>query len=166
MATFEKIATVDVGLLGSASIEFTSIPSTFTDLCLKFSGRGSNLSNVIACNISFNSSTSSFTGKMLLGNGSAAASYNTTRDIGYANASNSTSNTFGNMEIYIPNYAGSANKSFSVDTVAETNATNIEMTLISGLWSNSAAITSVSITPAAGTFVQYSSATLYGITKA
>jgi hypothetical protein len=31
MATFEKIATVDVGSGGAASIDFSSIPSTYTD---------------------------------------------------------------------------------------------------------------------------------------
>ena len=163
--TYTLIASATVGAGGASSIDFTSIPSTYTDLCLKLSARGTNTSVTVASYISFNSSTTSFSGKMILGNGSGVNSYNTTRDLGYMSAANATANTFGNMEIYIPNYTGSTNKSFSIDTVSETNATNVEATLIGALWSNTATITSISLTPAAGNFAQYSSATLYGISK-
>ena len=35
--TFTQIASVTVGSGGAASIDFTSIPSTYTDLCIKTS---------------------------------------------------------------------------------------------------------------------------------
>jgi hypothetical protein len=77
-----------------------------------------------------------------------------------------TSSTFGNGELYIPNYAGSTNKSYSADSVAETNATATFMYLTAGLWSNTAAINSITMTPQGGSnFVQYTTATLYGISK-
>ena len=37
--TFTKIASVTVGSGGASSIDFTSIPSTYTDLCVKLSTR-------------------------------------------------------------------------------------------------------------------------------
>ena len=79
--------------------------------------------------------------------------------------STATSNTFGNSELYIPNYAGSTNKSSSADAVAESNTTTVFAYLNAALWSSTAAITSITLTPDAGgaNFVQYSTATLYGI---
>jgi len=66
--------------------------------------------------------------------------------------------------LYIPNYAGSANKSASSDSVRENNATgSIQLRLVASLWSNAAAITSVKLVPDYGNFAIYSTATLYGI---
>ena len=73
-----------------------------------------------------------------------------------------TASTFGNAEIYIPNYASSNNKSVSADFVSETNAADAIFGLTAGLWANTSAITSIKLTPAAA-FAQYSTATLYGI---
>ena len=71
------------------------------------------------------------------------------------------------MCFYIHNYAGSTNKSVSVDAVGEANATYAEMDLLAGLWSNTDAITSVSIKPNIGSnFVIYSTAYLYGVKNA
>jgi hypothetical protein len=79
-------------------------------------------------------------------------------------ANNATASTFGNASIYIPNYASSNNKSFSGDSVAETNGTTTEMGLDANLWSDSTAISSFQIYPGDGSlWLQYSSAYLYGI---
>jgi len=159
--TFIKIASVTVGAGGASSIDFTSIPSTYTDLCLKFSGRCDTVDNI---NITFNGSTTSYTTRYLYGSGSAAASASaSTQYVGATNASTYTANAFGNAEIYIPNYAGSNNKSISTDSVQETNVSTVYMVLDAALWSNTAAITSLSLAPSSGKYVQYSTATLYGI---
>lgn len=160
-----KIATVEVGSAGAATIDFTSIPQGYTDLKVVINGRTNRASSVFDdILISFNGSTASFTGRELYGNGASAASITTARAASIATASTATTNAFGNSEIYIPNYAGSTNKSFSVDGVQETNATTAYAILIAGLWSNTAAITSLSLSPSVGTsFDQYSTATLYGI---
>jgi hypothetical protein len=42
MATYTLINSVTVGSGGAASMEFTSIPSTYTDLVVKISGRSDN----------------------------------------------------------------------------------------------------------------------------
>lgn len=168
--TFYKIASVTVGSGGASSIDFTSIPSTYTDLCVKLSLRQDqtfgNDGNIIA--IEFNSAGSSnISGRLLFGTGSAAGSATTYLNGVYytSNPSDYTSNTFGNAEIYVPNYAGSSNKSFSSDGVYENNATAARQGLQAGLWTNTAAITSVKLNTltGGGKFVQYSTAVLYGI---
>jgi len=164
--TYKAIATVEVGAGGAANIEFTSIPQTYTDLVVKVSGRSTTTTTGV--DITFNGSSTSYTNRRLYGTGSTAAS----DSAGTAYISNTmiadssyTANTFGNGEFYIPNYTNSNNKSVSVDGASENNATTALMMLTAGLWSNSAAITSVKITPNAGNFVQYSTATLYGISN-
>lgn len=162
--TFVKIATVTVGSGGAASMDFSSIPSTYTDLILYWTGRGTVVNYDV--NISFNSSTASFTSRRIYGDGSTVSSdTGATRFAGFESASSFTASTFGNCSVYIPNYAGSTNKSFSVDGVNETNATSAYAALAAGLWSNTAAINAISLSPGSGNFAQYSTATLYGISK-
>ena len=166
--TYKKIASVTVGSGGTTTISFTSIPATYTDLLVKMSLRADTTADYIS--LRFNSSTSSFTSRYLLGDGSAASSGSRTDTFQSAtvNLSTFTASTFSNAELYIPNYAGSTNKSFSIDTINENNATTAYMQLIAGLWSNTAAISSITMVSGAGAsnFVQYSTATLYGILKA
>lgn len=162
--TFTKIASVTVGSGGASSIDFTDIPNLYTDLILKGSARGSVGSGALVVNIALNGSTTGFTDRYLEGSGSAAGSYtDQPRMVGLANGSSTTANTFSNFETYFPNYTSSNNKSFSADIVQETNASVAYMELQAGLWSNTSAITSMSLTLNSGNFVQYSSVTLYGI---
>jgi hypothetical protein len=164
-ATFTLISSVTVGSGGAANIEFTSIPSTYTDLVVKLSARGDVAGTAVK--IQFNNSTSDLSSRYLFGSGSAAASYTDASNIyAYENSSGYTASTFSNSEIYIPNYAGNTNKSVSVDAVTETNATTADMALFAGLWSNTSAITSIKLVPNSGNFAQYSTAYLYGISNA
>lgn len=171
--TFEKIATVTVGSGGAAYIEFTPIAADWTDLCVKFSIRtnrtGADIDEAL---LTFNGSTSGYSFKYIWGFGSGSGTsdgYSSQPAIYGASTSDNanTSNTFGNGEFYIPNYASSNYKSLSFDAVSENNATTAVAALGAGLWSNTAAITSLKLAPRVGTlFVEYSSATLYGIKKA
>jgi hypothetical protein len=165
--TFTLIQAITVGSGGQANIEFTSIPATYTDLKLVFSLRDTRSNNANNFFISYNGSTSSLTYKYIFGNGSSVGmSSGTDGNIGVEPAATATSNTFGNGEIYIPNYTGSNNKSASADTVMENNATASEQWLLASLWSNSSAITSIRLTPGSGaSYVQHSTAYLYGIVK-
>lgn len=164
--TYVKIgSTVEVGALGAASMDFTSISSAYTDLLLKISGRAAGVTDFGSILIALNSSGTGFTNRQIVGTGSAAVSNTGTTAVGPAPGTLITASTFNNVEIYIPNYAGSSNKSYSYDAVLENNATGARTILGSGLWSNTAAITSISITTDSGNFVQYSTASLYGIKK-
>jgi hypothetical protein len=166
--------------LGSsaASVTFSNIPQNYTDLKIVVSGRSDrNVFSFTALKVQFNGTTSGYTHRMLIGDGSNATSVNNTNDgegstgiIVYAlSQATNTASTFGNCEIYIPNYAGSNNKSVSADGAMETNATNAGMAFTAGLWSNSAAITSITLTPQISgstfNFVANSTFTLYGISN-
>ena len=93
---------------------------------------------------------------------SASASSGTSNPINDVNAANSTADTFTNFEIYIPGYASSTYKNFSIDSAQETNATTAYTELWAMLWSNSAAITSITLNSDAN-WVSGSSFYLYGI---
>jgi hypothetical protein len=102
----------------------------------------------------------------LSGNGVSASSSTSTNNIGIINGSSSTANTFNNTWIYISNYAGNTNKSVSTDSAFEYNGTDGRLQLTALLWSDTAAITSIKLTSStASSFVQYSTAYLYGISK-
>jgi hypothetical protein len=144
-------------------MSFSSIPSTYTDLCVKISGRSTEASAWDWFSVSLNGSTSNFTFRSLWGDTSPASGSGSTGTIPFGGtAANATSSTFGNTEIYIPNYAGSNNKSISADAVGENNSATAGRSLTAILWSNTSAVTSLAI-HSGTTFVQYSTATLYGI---
>ena len=171
--TFVKIASVTVGAGGSGSMTFSSIPSTYTDLVIKASARGTQASTSHAFTLRFNSATTNYSSRELVGGGSGAPSSATRTTLGSAlyigniDGDSATSSTFASTEIYIPNYAGSAYKSLSVDAVTENNATEAYATLLAGLWSDTSAITSIDLISFSGhgTLMQYTTATLYGIKK-
>ena len=161
--TFVKIATVTVGSGGASSIDFTSIPSTYTDLVIKLSAR--DTSSNTNYNLIFNNDSSAIYDTLrLYGNGSSAFSDKFTNQnagyIGWQTQSTYTANTFSNNEVYIPNYAGSSYKSVSNDGVSENNATAAQQTFQSVLWGSTAAINRITISQ---TMAQHTTATLYGI---
>jgi hypothetical protein len=166
--TFELIASSTVGSGGAANIDFTSIPATYTDLVVKLSGRSTYSGAGVAdyAVISFNGVTTNQTIKYLYGTGSAAGSVSDTSIYAPVNTSAQTSNTFGSTEYYVPNYLSSNNKSVSAEGVSENNATAAGIGLIAGLWSSTATINRITLTPANGSFVQYSTAYLYGVKNA
>jgi hypothetical protein len=168
--THTLISSVTVGSGGAASIGFTSIPATYTDLVVKISMRCAGNAQWSRLEFNGTSYTTNWKMRYLQGDGSSAASGNQA-DSYYSimmPGSGQTASTFGSAEIYIPNYAGSSNKSVSIDHVTENNATGAFANLTTLLWSNSAAITSITITESSGSsnYAQYSTAYLYGISNA
>lgn len=166
------ISTVTVGAGGAASIDFTSIPQTFTDLYLFVNCRTIRAANVgddIIIRLNSDSGAN-YSYMHLLGTGSATASglgsSATFGYIGICPAVNATANTFGSKGVYIPNYSGSTAKSFSVDAVSENNGTESYQFILANLWTGTAAINSISVfSNTSSNFVQYSTASLYGILK-
>ena len=167
--TYTAIASSTVGSGGASSITFSSIPQTYTDLKVVMSARSDQTIATYdgdVYTIEFNSSTSNFSKTYLYGNGSSAISISTSNNLfGWIDPSNYTASTFGNLDIYISNYTGSTNKSFSIDSVTENNGTQAYCNFIACLWSNTAAITSITLKAynASSKFVQYTTASLYGI---
>jgi len=165
--TLSLLSTVTVGAGGAASISFTGIAGTATDLLLVLSARttANRSAGGAFASLAINGVTTNQTRRMLYADGSTAASY-TDSSIGiYVNPADATANTFNNAQIYFANYAGSTNKSLSIDAVNENNATTADSEILAGLWSSTAAITSLTLTPGSGNFAQYSTASLYTVTK-
>ena len=169
--TYKLIASNTVGSGGSSSIDFTSIPATYTDLLLKVSARRSD-STEGYLSLRFNANSgSNYSNKTLRGTGSAASSSSdssaTYLDFWVIPGTSYTATTFGNIDIYIPNYAGSTNKSVSAENVAEGNNATMYMQITAGLWAQTSAINQITLyaAGASGTFAQYSTAYLYGISN-
>lgn len=164
------ISTATVGSGGAASIDFDLIPGTYTDLQILFAGRSSRAAsqNPDLILLKFNDSTSNFTARVLYANGASPSSESkTTSEMAYGfTPSDATSDTFSNGIIYIPNYSGSTNKSWSMDAVTENGATLAGLSIGAGSWASSSAITKITIyAPSSRTLLQNSTASLYGILK-
>lgn len=172
--TYEKIAQSVVSTGTATAIEFTGIPSNYDDLVIFTSLRSNRTPATDGSHIgiTFNNNASAvYTFKHIRGNGAAASSYgesSTTQLNFYASADSAadTTSTFSNNYFYIPNYGGSTNKSMLSDAVYENNGTTAYQHLFAALWANTSAITSIKFIEAFGnSWVQHSTATLYGIKK-
>jgi hypothetical protein len=154
-------------LSAAASIEFTSIPQDGTDLVVLASARSTTTGFGVHHNLLLrpNGATTNQTDRVLYGTGTAAASNTDTVIRGNITSSGATANTFGNAMFYIPNYAGATNKSVSVDSVTENNATEAHQYLTAALWSNTAAITSLTLLAGTGDLAAGTRISLYKITK-
>ena len=152
---------------GVSEIVFDDIPDTFTDLMLVYSLRSDRASDLDVLFISFNNVSSGYSRRQLRGTGSTVASDtgDTAQFNVYGlNGATSTANTFSNGAMYVPNYTSSNSKSVSIDDAYENNGTTAWQAITAGVWANSAAVTSIKLVMLFGTeFVEYSSATLYGI---
>jgi len=166
-ANYVLLEKITVGAAGASSVTFSGIPQTgYTDLVVKITGRSTRVAVQDYVKTSFNGVTTNLSMRQLYVNGGSPASSAETEIYtpGLPGAS-ATANTFGNVEIYIPNYTSANYKSVSIDGVLENNAVGAYLALDAGLWSDTAAITSVVLTPYFGSFVQYSTFYLYGVAK-
>lgn len=158
--TFIKISSVTVGSGGAATISFTSIPQTYTDLKIVVSAR--DTTDNLPVTVSFNGSAID-SGRTIKTNGGSTA-YSGTETVFWITPSSATSNVFGSAELYISNYTSSYAKSMCIDSVTENNGTTAYMLVSANLENGTSAITSIALT-ATTLFAQYSTATIYGISK-
>ena len=151
----------------SASVTFSSIPQTFTDLKVLISARCDIAQTGIS--VTFNGSGTSYSTKRLWSDGSTTYSDGPTGSampMFGVNDSTFTAKTFSNAELYFPNYTSSNYKSGLLDGVTENNAQTVLNGLTAGLWSNTSAITSIILTGGSSSnFVAGSSFYLYGISS-
>lgn len=172
--TYELIDSTTVGSSGASSIIFTnigSIPNTFTDLLIKISARVDQSGAPNVC-LRFNSDTgSNYKYKTAFGDGTSPGSYsevdtgNTFINLGYGNNSSHTSNTFGNLEVVIPNYTDSKYKLTTSESVQENNNATAYMMITCGYWNNTNAITSITLfnQNSGYKWTEHTTASLYGI---
>jgi hypothetical protein len=167
--SYESIATVLVGSGGSSFVEFTSIPSTYKHLQVRMLTRGSISATGTNVNVQFNSDTgNNYITHWLDGDGSTALGENSGTStpliyLGYGAGANASADVFGSSVWDILDYA-STNKTTTCRSLCgfDNNGSGFAA-LISGLWTSTAAVTSLKISPNSGTFSQHSSFALYGI---
>lgn len=175
--TYIPIQTVTASSGSIAAIEFTSISGSYKDLLIKASLRGTNGDSNFALQVRFNdsSATSQYYTEGMSGSqsgnissgvigvsGQSGLSYLYT---GNPTANPQSSTAFSNLEIYIADYASTSRSKVYVEEVhgtGDTNA-NIFQQLFCGIWANNSAITKISMYNEYGSFSQYTTATLYGI---
>jgi len=157
----------------AASVTFSAIPSTYTDLVLRISARTDKVGTNDDYKLTFNNLTTTiYSGTTVEGFSTTASSIRTT---GYAyagvtttiDAANNTANTFASLEFYIPSYTASQNKPFSSIEAQEANSTTqVTQAAIAHLFRSTAAINSLKFEVGTGpNFVSGSSFYLYGISK-
>jgi hypothetical protein len=159
---FESIATA-TGTGSSGTITFSSIPSTYASLQIRmFSKDSSNNQN----GIRFNSdSGTNYVTHWLLGDGSttSAAALTSTNRVSYIGQSVGTTSIGGVSIIDVHDYASSTkNKTVRALTGWDTNGSG-EIRLTSGLWLNTAAVTSLNIINLGDNFATSTVISLYGI---
>ncbi len=169
--SFESIATVTVGSGGASSVTFSSIPSTYAHLQIRYTARSSESANDSWCYTTFNGSTSGtdyYYLHYLLGNGSSASA-SAADNInavytGRLAAANSGTSIFGVGVIDILDYANTnKNKTVRVLSGCDRNGAG-DVVLNSGLYISTTAISSLNIVPGnSASFAQYSQFALYGI---
>ena len=161
---YESIQTFTAGSGGSATITFSSIPSTYKHLQLRFIAAGTSTP---ALYVRINSdSGANYTRHRLQGNGTSASADGTTAQNHisiYGSPGLPTSSTFAAGVLDILDYTNT-NKKKTIRTLAgvdNNGSGNIELT--SSLWSNTAAVNTLTIAASSGNLSQYSSFALYGI---
>ena len=163
-ATYEPIATTTLSS-AAASITFSSIPATYTDLRLVLTATSSTAGADVQ--IQFNGTTTAYSHTYMYGSGSAAVSgrVNGATYI-YLDYLVGLSTTIPSLyEVDIFSYAGSTFKTLLNRTAEDRNGSG-EVLASVGLWRNTAAITSIYLFLSAYNFATGTTATLYGIKSA
>jgi hypothetical protein len=166
--SYDALGVVTVGSGGAVSISFTGIPSTYQHLQIRGIVRSSSGSVGDSEYLVINSdSSSNYSFHNLRGDGSGAyasgSTSQTALELTQVPGGGATSNSFGALVIDILDYANT-NKYKTIRSLGgwENNGTYSQMSLRSGLWMSTSAITSLTLSGGGGS-AQYSSFALYGI---
>ena len=154
----------------ASSVTFSATPQTFKTLKLVISARNDNSGFSQNLYLQFNgSAAANYSWRLLYGYsgtaGSQSGSAQTSMQVGVQTGAGATASTFDSTVIDIPNYAGSMSKAVSADNVSENNSSTLyQDNLVAGLWSNTAAIASITLFPGtSASIVAGSSFYLYGL---
>jgi hypothetical protein len=167
---YESIATTTVGSGGTSTITFSSIPSTYTHLQIRFLARTARANQEDNIQLRFNSDTGgNYAAHVLYGDGATASSFSDGTSITFNTrsvvaAASATSGVFGAGIIDILDYTNTSKNTTVRSLNGYDNSGSGQVRLSSGLWINTAAVTSITIVSAnAANISEYSSFALYGI---
>ena len=167
-ATYDSIATTTLGS-AAATITFSSIPATYTDLRIVLSA---TYANPDSPRLRFNSTSTGYSRTFVGGQGTTASSGSYQNeasiflgDSGWFGILGST--TIPDLTtIDIFSYAGSTNKTILSTTSCDKNGTGFTISYV-GLWRNTAAINTILLATTSGNnYNSGTTATLYGIKAA
>jgi hypothetical protein len=173
MATYTLISS-NVLSSSAASVTFSSIPATYTDLVLRWSARDDSTNYALSSLfVTFNNDgTSLYSTTEIYAGDSTPASGRTNGQprLGLNGQGGSMdANCFSSGEMYLPSYLASQNKPSSFYYVNENNSTTAYRWLVdatAALYRSTTAISSIELKPpATKNFVSGSSFYLYGISS-
>jgi hypothetical protein len=163
------IQTTSVGAGGTGSVTFSSIPSTYKHLQIRWVAQHTGAVDNTSMAVRLNGDTgSNYTQHRMYGDGAGTASIaNTSASFMRSDRMNSpasASSVFGTAVIDLLDYSSTAKLTTMRSLGGVDNNGSGFLALTSGLWLNTAAVTSVTLYPAdTGNLAQYSSFSLYGI---
>jgi hypothetical protein len=146
----------------SVTLDLTGI-SGYTDLALVCNAKVTTGTPTIR--LQFNSDTgNNYSATILYGDGSAAGSVRVSNQASINQGLCTTE--FGTTQIHLMNYSNATTNKTTLCDYRNIGPTYGEAGAITGLWRNTAAITSITIFPASSTFAVGSTFSLYGIANA
>lgn len=168
LGVMEAIGMVQVGSGGSATLTFSSIPSTYKHLQVRMLTRGSIAATGTNVNVRFNSDSSSvYRTHFLSGNGASVPAEDSGATdliyLGFGASANSSANVFGTSVWDILDYTDTNKFTTCRSLCGFDNNGSGSSFIISGLWRDTSVINAITIFPNSGTFAQYSQFALYGI---
>lgn len=155
----------------AASVTFSSIPATYRSLILHAVARGDTAATLISIGLRFNGdSTAIYDHQSLLSAATTVAAAEningTSASIGDASAASATAGAASVFDIKVPFYAGTTFWKEYVSNSELANGTGtgtVHNRQFVGRWRSTAAVNSITLTPAAGNFIAGSSFVLYGL---
>ena len=167
---YDSIATVTVGAGGSATVSFTSIPSTYTHLQIRGIARDARSAIGDSLTLTYNSDTGSnymqYHNIYADGSTVSAAAGNTSHTsmlLDRIAGNTATASSFGAIVIDILDYANTNKyKTLRALAGADNNGSGA-VAFGSALWMSTTAISSITLSGANGNFNQYTQFALYGI---
>jgi hypothetical protein len=160
---YESIATNTLGA-DASSITFSSIPSTYTHLQIRYIAKGNNAGDLEFLGFRFNGFTGDYYWHQIFGNGTTGTATNFQQSFmrTFIQGSDGT-NVFGVGVADVLDYRStSKNKTLRMLGGANNNGTGYA-SLSSGLWTDTSAINSITILGVNNTLKAGSSFALYGI---
>lgn len=170
-STYKKLDSYTVGVGGASTVTFSNISQAYTDLIIKVSARSNRVSAYSFLCLTFNgySLNGNYYDNQVYADSSAAQVNNSgigtnTIFASFIDASSATSNSFAGVDINVQNYTSNTWKLTLSEGAMVNNASVTQLiNKDGGVFYNNSPITSITLSDASGSFVQYSTFTLYGV---